>query len=330
MLLFAFSLTLVLAAAVVGLAATAKRASRREALCASGFLLPSLVYLGLFLAAPLAFSLYMAFHKWSIDAGAGSNPWVGLENFSSVFTGARSPYFWRALLNTALYTFLHVPASLAIALGVAIILNHLGRSRRFLQTIFFLPNLCLLAAVAVVWRWMYNPEIGLFNGLLRAFGVDARIGWLTSPKLIGGVLPLPLLSIVVMAIWMSFGVQAVIYLAGLRSIPQTYYDAARVDGANRWQTFRHVTIPLLKPTTLFLLVTSVIASFQVFTSIYVMVDETLLATHRADVLVYQIYDYAWISERNLGLASALSWILFLIVLSVTIVQFRLVGREVNY
>ena len=326
MLLFAALVTLGLILALFALAVATGRGRRREALWATGFLLPSAIHLGLFLAAPLAFSLYMGFHRWEIFSV--SKPMVGLENFAAILTGAHSQNFWRALLNTALYT-VHVPVSLAIALAVALMLSRCARSRGILQTVFFLPNLCLLTAVAVVWKWIYNPDFGLLNGLLRSLGLDARTGWLTSPALVAGIAPLPLLSIMAMAIWTTIGVQAVIYVAGLRAIPETYYDAARVDGANAWQTFWHVTLPLLKPTTLFLLVTSVIASFQVFASIYIMVDQILLRTHRVDVLVYQVYDYAWGTGNDLGLASALSWILFLIILSVTVVLFRLIGREAH-
>lgn len=308
------------------LAMTSRRAHRREALWAWGFLLPSAIHLGFFMLTPLVFSLYMAFHRWELLAN--SHPFVGWSNFGSLITGAHSEHLGRAFMNTAVYT-LHVPVSMALALGVALVLNRCGRGRSLLQTIFFLPNLCLLAAVAVVWKWLYNPEFGLIGRGLSLLGVDADIGWLTSPQMVAGVVPLPLLAIMIMAVWTTLGIQAVVYLAGLRAIPGAYYDAARVDGASRWQTFRHVTLPLLKPTTLFLLVTSVIASFQVFTSIYVMVDQTLLRTHRTDVLVYQIYDYAWGTRGDLGLASALSWILFVVILAVTAVQFRLVGREVD-
>jgi len=321
MLAFACILTLLLLAAMGALALAARRKHRRQALSAVGFLVPSAVHLGFFLLAPLAFSLYMAFHRWTLLGG--ERPWVGLMNFRSLLA---SETFWTALRSTARYS-LHVPVSLAIGLAVAVLLDRCGRSRGLLQTIFFLPNLCLLAAVAMVWKWIYNSEYGILNRMLEALGAADRVGWLTSAHLVGGVLPLPLLSLMVMAVWAGMGVQAVIYLSALRAIPRTYYEAAAMDGAGRWQSFWHVTVPLLRPTTLFLLVTSVIASFQVFTSVYVMLGETLLRTRQADVLVYQIYDHAWGVGGDFGLASALSWLLFLIILAVTAVQFRVIGRE---
>ncbi len=323
MLIFAAIVTLALVIAVISLTIRAPRAGRGEALSAIGFLLPSLLHLGLFIVAPLLFSLYLAFQRWGI-LPTGRH-FVGLANFAQLL---RSREFWIALRNTALFT-LQVPLSIGMALGVAVTLNHFRRSRAVLQTIFFLPKVCLFAAVAVVWKWIYNPDFGLLNTVLSKLGVSAYIGWLTDPHLLGGMLPLPLVSIMVMSIWASLGVQAVILVAGLRGIPATYYEAARVDGASVWQAFWHVTLPLLKPTILFILVTSVIATFQVFTAIYVMVGRALLRTHQVDVLVYQVYDHAW-RAGNFGLAAALSWIIFLIILSVTALQFRLVGREVQY
>lgn len=324
MLIFSVILTLVLITALVTTGLFSRRAARGEALSAGCFLLPSLVHLGLFLIAPLAFSLYLAFHRWELLSA--SRPFVGFDNFVSLLRGRE---FWIALRNTALFT-LQVPVAMALALGIALVLNRCGRSRPLLQAIFFLPNVCLFAAVAVVWKWIYNTDFGLLNTVLGKLGLPARTGWLTAPKLIAAALPLPLLAIMVMSIWATVGVQAVIFLAGLRGIPHAYYEAAKVDGASSWQMFRHVTLPLLKPTTVFILVTSVIASFQVFTAIYVMIGRALMRTHQVDVLVYQVYDHAWSSGNDLGLASALSWIVFLIILSVTALQFRLVGWEVEY
>jgi ABC-type sugar transport system permease subunit len=324
MLIFALILTLILISVLMAATMLIGTARRSEAVSAGCFLTPSLVHLGLFIIAPLGFSLWLAFHRWELLAA--SRPFVGIGNFISLLKGKE---FWIALRNTVLFT-LQVPAAMAIALGIAVVLNRLGRRRAALQAIFFLPNVCLFAAVAVVWKWIYNADFGLLNAVLGKLGLPAGTGWLTEPRLIAGVIPLPLLAIMVMSIWATVGVQAVIFVAGLRSIPDTYYEAARVDGAGGWQMFWHVTLPLLKPTTMFILVTSVIASFQVFTAIYVMMGPALMRTHQVDVLVYQVYDHAWGSGNSLGLASALSWIVFLIIVSVTALQYRLLGREVQY
>jgi multiple sugar transport system permease protein len=324
MLLFAIVFTLFFVAAV-GFAVRWRARRPAEASSAVLFLLPSLVHLCVFLLAPLVFSLWMSFHRWSILSDA--RDFVGLGNFRYLFS---TPHFYIALRNTALFA-LNVPVTMALSLLVAVALRNWVRGRRFLLPVFFLPNICLFTAVAVVWKWLYNPEHGFVNRLVGSIpGVSESIPWLESIDLVGGVLPLPILAILVMWVWLHIGVQAVIFSAGLEGIPETYYEAARIDGATPVQTFFSVTLPLLRPATGFVLVTSIIASFQVFTAVYVMVDRTVLRTRAVDVLVYQIYDYAWGGEMRMGLASALSWILFLIILAVSLAQYRFIRKGVEY
>jgi len=213
MLIFALILTLILISVLMAATMLIGTARRSEAVSAGCFLTPSLVHLGLFIIAPLGFSLWLAFHRWELLAA--SRPFVGIGNFISLLKGKE---FWIALRNTVLFT-LQVPAAMAIALGIAVVLNRLGRRRAALQAIFFLPNVCLFAAVAVVWKWIYNADFGLLNAVLGKLGLPAGTGWLTEPRLIAGVIPLPLLAIMVMSIWASVGVQALIFVAGLRAIP---------------------------------------------------------------------------------------------------------------
>jgi len=296
-----------------------------EAASASLFLLPSMLHLCFFLLAPLAFSLWMAFHRWSILST--TRQFIGLANFRYIFS---TSHFWTALWNTLLFS-LNVPVTMAVSLLVAVGLRRWVGGRRYLLPVLFLPNICLFTAVAVVWKWLYNPEHGLVNRVLGVIpGFPHEIPWLESIGLVGGVLPLPLVAIMVMWVWLHIGVQVVIFSAGLEGIPGTYYEAALIDGASPVQTFFQVTLPLLRPATGFVLVTSVIASFQVFTAVYVMVDPTVLRTRAVDVLVYQIYNYAWGGDMRMGLASALSWILFVIILAVSLAQTRFVGRSVEY
>jgi len=325
MLVFASVFTFLALAAA---AAVIRLRARRKSEATSGilFLLPSLLHLCVFLLAPLAFSLWLAFHRW--DLLSVERDFVGLAHFRSILGGE---HFWIALRNTALFT-LNVPVTMAVSLGIAVVLRGWRRGRNTLLALFFLPNICLFTAVAVVWRWLYSSEYGLVNRLIsRLPGVgEARIPWLEDIPLAAGVLPLPLLAIMFMWIWLNIGVQLVIFSAGLEGIPGMYYEAARIDGAGRGRMFLSVTFPLLKPATTFVLITSLIASFQVFTAVYVMVDRTVLRTRAADVLVYQIYDYAWGPAGRMGLASALAWVLFVIILVVSVAQFRLLGREVEY
>ncbi len=321
-------LWLFLAAAVgLGLIAIAwcwlseRRAQKREARNAWLMLAPATVHLTVFAFTPLLFSLYLALHHWSIIGGETS--FVGLGNFAEAFD---SRIFWIALKNTALYS-LHVPAAMAIALCLAVLLNRPGAGAPVLRALFFLPSISSFVALAMVWKWLYNAEYGLLNAALGRLGIGP-VGWLTDPadSLIP-LFPTPLLAIMAMSVWMSVGYQMVIFHAGLQGIPQHLYEAAVVDGASAWRRFRHITVPMLRPTTLFVLVTSMIASFQVFTAIYVMTEGGPLQS--TNVIVFEIYDQAW-NQLRMGYASAMAWVLLGILLAVTWLQFRFLGREMSY
>jgi ABC-type sugar transport system permease subunit len=176
-----------------------------------------------------------------------------------------------------------------------------------------------MVAIAIVWQWMFNADFGLVNYALHLVGLPA-VDWLGSPRF-------ALLSIICVTVWTQVGYQMLIFLAGLQGIPQAYHDAALVDGASAWQRFRHVTLPLLRPVILFVLVTGIIAGFQVFTLVYMMTEGGPL--HSTDVIVYRIYQTAWEFLR-FGYASAMAVILALVLLAATAVQFRLLGRRVEY
>jgi multiple sugar transport system permease protein len=206
-----------------------------------------------------------------------------------------------------------------ISLFIAILMNRNIRGINLLRTIFFLPSVASFVAVALVWQWMYHPEFGLLNYLLSFLGI-ARIGWLTEPSL-------ALLSIMVLSIWMGIGYQMVIFLAGLQSIPEEIYEVSLIEGANAWQRFWYITLPLLKPTTFFVLITSVISSFQVFTLVYVMTQGGPLQS--TDVVVFHIYKNAW-DYLKMGYASAISWVLFIVIMFITWTQFRFIGKGVDY
>lgn len=291
----------------------ARPSQRRETLTAWVFLAPAGVHLAVFAFAPIAFAAYLALHRWSpIEP---MKPFVGLDNFAAL---ARDPLVWTSLRNTLLYT-LHVPVAMAIALGVALILQHHSRSARIARAIFFLPYVSSVVAIALVWQWMYHADFGLLNYLGSFVGL-APVDWLGNPKT-------ALVAVMIVSIWVQVGYQMVVFLAGLQGIPQVYLDAARVDGATAWQRFRYVTVPLLKPVTLFVLVTGVITSFQVFTLIYVLTDGGPL--HATDVIVYRIYQMAW-EFLQFGGASALSLVLFVVLLAATWLQFRMLGKRIEY
>jgi ABC-type sugar transport system permease subunit len=286
---------------------------RRETLVAWSFLGVPFLHLAVFSFGPLAFTVYLAFHEWSLVGEA--RPFVGLANFREL---ARDPLFWRTLWNTALYT-TYVPITMALALGLALLLNRRRGGERLLRTVVFLPFVTSAVAIAIVWQWMFNPDFGLANYLLGLVGVPS-IDWLGSART-------ALFAIILVTVWTQVGYQMIVFLAGLQGIPQTYYDAALVDGASPWQRFRHVTLPLLRPVVLFVLVTGIISGFQVFTLVYMMTEGGPL--HSTDVIVYRIYQTAWEFLR-FGSASAMALVLFGVLLVVTVVQFKLLGKRVDF
>ena len=287
-----------------------ERAATKTAL---SFLGPSLLHLTFFIFTPIVFSAYLSVHRWDIIVP--DKPFVGLANFGEI---AGDPTFWNALGNTLVFT-LNVPVGMALALGAALLLNRRLKAVGVLRTIYFLPSVTSFVAIALVWMWIYHPTFGAANVLLSMVGLPP-LQWLNSSET-------AMLSVVVFTVWFGLGYQMVIYLAGLQGIPEDLHEAARIDGASATQRFWRVTLPLLKPTTFFILVTSFIASFQVFTSIYVMTAGG--PTGSTDVLVYHIYQAAW-EQLRMGYASAMSWVLFVIIMIATAIQFRLLGRAVEY
>lgn len=301
----------------LGFAAWAARARAdlmrfHEVLAAWGFLAPALAHLAVFSFLPALFTFFLAFHRW--DLLAPGHPFAGLENFRAAFADDR---FLHSLGVTALYA-LHVPVTTALALAAAVILDRAGLGIRVLRTILFVPFISSVVAIALVWQWIYQPEAGLLNSFLGGLGLPPR-DWLGDPRT-------ALLSLMAMSVWVQVGYQMVVLLGGLQAIPSAYHDSARVDGAGPWRRFWWITLPLLRPTVLFVLVTGVIGSFQVFTYVAVMTEGGPL--HATDVVVYRIYQEAWEFLR-FGTASAMSVVLLVVLLALTWLQFRWLGRRVE-
>ncbi|MBN1351379.1 extracellular solute-binding protein [candidate division KSB1 bacterium] len=290
-----------------------KNAERKKIFAGYGFLLPSIVLFLVFILTPILFSLYLSMHQWNIINP--DKPFVGLANYIEAF---QDRYFLNALKNTALFT-LQVPVGMMLSLAVALMMNQQIKGVYFLRTLYFLPSVTSFVAIAMVWQWAYHPQLGLINYVLSFFSINAQ-DWLTHPDT-------ALISIMIMTIWLGIGYQMVIFLAGLQGIPDFLYDAARIDGASLWQRFVHITLPMLQPTTFFVLVTSIISSFQVFTSVYVMTQGG--PSRSTDVVVYHIYQNAW-EYLKMGYASAMSWILFVVILIATLIQFKIVGKRIDY
>lgn len=300
-----------LGAVTAASAAMVLRSRRRDQSgLALGFLAPSLLHLVVFVATPILFAAYLSTHRW--DVVVPDQPFVGLENFREMFTDAA---FWNAMKNTLVFS-LNVPAGMVLSLGVALVLHARLRGLGALRAIYFLPSVSSFVAIALVWMWIYHPSFGAANVVLSAVGLPA-FEWLNSSQT-------AMISLMIFSIWLGIGYQMVIFLAGLQGIPGELYEAATIDGAGAFERFRRVTLPLLRPTTLFILVTSLISSFQVFTTVYVMTAGGPVGS--TDVIVYHIYRAAW-EQLRMGYASAVSWVLFVVIMLATWIQMKTVGSD---
>jgi multiple sugar transport system permease protein len=288
-----------------------RRLRQREGFAAAMFLLPSSVGFFIFTAFPVVAAVALAFYDYDLLLGRKFN---GLQNFSDLL---HDDVFRAAFVNTVYFTLGSVPLSVALGLAAALLVNHALRGITLFRTIYLLPYVTVTVAVALVWRWIYLPDVGLFNTVLGWFGIDGP-NWLTSRT---WALP----ALIIMSVWKSFGYNMVIFLAGLQAIPEQLYDAAKVDGATAWRRFLHVTLPMLSPTTLFVVVISVIGSFQVF-------DQALVMTNggpgtSTTTLVLYIYK-AGFQSYKMGYASAIALVLFVIVAIFTAIQFGFQRRWV--
>jgi multiple sugar transport system permease protein len=290
---------------------------RREELTAWSFLAPALAVLALFLFLPILGAWLLSFTDFDLYALADPHNarLLGLGNYARL---AQDPVFWQALGNTFYFVLLGGPATLALALAAAVLLNsRLARCKGLLRTVYFAPVVTTVVAVGTVWRYLYHPRFGLFNYLLGLAGIPP-LDWLQDPR---WAMP----SIVLMAMWKNFGYDMVIFIAGLQTIPLALYEAARLDGAGAWAQFRHITLPMLRPTLVFVAVITTIGYFQLFAEPYVMTDlgEPVNRTLSIVLLMYK-QGFRW---WNLGYAAAIAFVLFLIILAASLFQARLQRRE---
>ncbi|SMD01244.1 sugar ABC transporter permease [Rhizobium sp. RU36D] len=285
----------------------------RSNLVAYSFIAPNFIGFAIFTLGPIIFAFALAFMHWD-----GSNPitFAGLDNFWKLFDDrAFKAAFW----NTIIYTVFSVPLTLACALGLAVLLNQKIFGRDFFRTAMFFPYVASLVAVAVVWNMLFNPEMGPVNMILYTMGLDPQSmpGWAADRNW-------AMVTVILFGIWKSMGYYMVIYLAGLQGINAELYEAADLDGATAWQKFWYVTVPQLAPTTFFVSVMLTIQSFKVFDQIF-MITQGGPGTSTL-VLVYHIYNEAFISW-DLGYSSMVALVLFLLVLVITIAQFRYVRED---
>ncbi|MBD3337009.1 MAG: ABC transporter permease subunit [Candidatus Eisenbacteria bacterium] len=272
--------------------------------------------LALFFAAPVLAGLLLSLTDFDIYAIASpeSARFVGLSNYLQVL---KSPAFWGALRNTLYFVLVGGPLTVAVALGAALLLNAPRvRLRSLFRTVYFAPVVTTLVAVAIVWRYIYHPRYGLLDYVLQAVSLPA-IDWLGDPQ---WAMP----AIILMAVWKNFGYSMLIFIAGLQSIPDELYEAALIDGANAWQRFRHVTLPGLAPTFLFISVITMIGYFQLFAEPYVMTQGGPLGSTRSLVLLMYEEGFRW---WRMGIASTIAVLLLLITLAGTLVQLWLQRRS---
>ena len=277
------------------------------------FLLPSIIGLSLFTVIPILTSLGLTFTEWDLLTPP---VYVGLDNFRRLIGDQN---FWKALSNTLFFIVTYIPLVMVSALTIAILLNQKLKGVVFFRGAFFTPVVSAWVAVALLWQWIFNPRFGLVNYLLGLIGINGP-AWLLDPQ---WAMP----AIVITSVWKDIGFVMIMFLAGLQSIPDEYYEVSSIDGANNWQRFWYITIPLLSPTVFFALIISLINSFQVFDQVWIMTEGGPAGA--TSVLVELIVKNAF-SYSRMGYAATLSWVLFLLVFVVTVFQMRLQRRWVVY
>lgn len=276
------------------------------------FILPTMLGLIVLNIIPGLQTIYQSFFRTG-DFGMG-NTFVGLDNYIRLINDSE---VWQSLWNTIRYAIVEVPVSIAISLVLAAMLNRKIRGRSIYRTIFFLPMVVAPAAIAMVWRWLYNSNFGLINNV---FGLDVR--WISDPRI-------AIYSIAAIGIWSVIGYNMVLFIAGLQEVPKDYYEAAEMDGASGIRQFFTITIPMISPTIFFVSVTRVIAAFQLFDLIFMVMDRTNPAHSQTQSLVYLFYRYSF-TENNMGYGSAIVVLLLAVIMVFTVLQMIVQKKWVHY
>lgn len=277
------------------------------------FVAPAMIHFILFTSLPVFAVLFLSFTNYSI---LEAPQFIGTDNYLRVL---RDDVFWISVGNTILYAMTTVPATVILSLLAALALNQSFVGRAFYRAAFYVPYVTSAAAISMVWLFLYNAQFGLVNFFLEKIGIEGR-AWLDRPETALG-------AIIVMSIWRGLGGNMVIFIAGLQGIPAILYEAAAIDGASRWRTFWNITLPMLTPTTFFVLVTSFIGSFQVYEQVYMMTNGG--PGYATTTIVHQIYQQAF-HHYKLGYASTVAVFLFLLILVVTLVNNKLLKSDIEY
>jgi multiple sugar transport system permease protein len=285
---------------------------RREALTGYLFVLPAILGFLLWYIGPMIYTVWISFHEWDL---LSPPEWIGLDNYRRMWDDA---LFWKSLRVTAYYVLVSVPLIQIAAFAIAMLLNLRVRGQAIFRTIFYLPTIAPVVASSFLWLWMFNSEFGLVNDLLRTLGFK-KVLWLQQPETAMPVL-------ILLSVW-GFGTTMVVYIAGLQGVPQELYEAAALDGARFWHRLKDVTIPMMSPVILFNTVLGIVFAFQAFAQPLLITD----GGPQNSTLLYPLLLYRQAFDNfRMGYAAALAWVLFLIVLVITVIVFRTIGRRVYY
>jgi len=285
------------------------------------FIAPAVILFFIFVLIPVVASFFLSFTKYNVISAP---QWIGIDNYRQIFF--HDPRFWKALRNTGVYLLGVVPVSISLSLLLAVAIDQKIRFKNFYKVMFFMPVVTSAVAVSVIWKWLFAGEkFGLINYWLMKFGISP-IDWVMSPS---WTLP----AIMIMSIWAGLGYNMILILAGLQTIPATFYEVAEIDGAGGWHKFWNITLPLLRPTLIFVLIMSVINSFQVFEQVYIMTGGT--GEGVGGVLDCALSLVAYLYERGfqrfeMGYASAIAYILFAIIFLVTWFNLKVVRSKFEY
>lgn len=290
-------------------------AQKKEAVWGWAFIIPTMLGLLILNFYPIFDTIYQSFFKTG-DFGLG-NVFIGLKNYQDMLFGSGKAELWQSLWNTVKYAIIEVPFSVAISIVLAVFLNRKMKGRSVYRTIFFLPMVCAPAAVAMVWKWLYNQQFGLLNNIFHT-----NVAWISNPKIAW-------ICIGVIGVWSIIGYNMVLFLGGLQEIPGDYYEAARIDGASGIRQFFSITMPLLSPTTFFIVQTRLIGALTVFDLMFMVMDKTNQALTKTQSIVYVFYQYSF-TNGNKGVGAAIVVILLVFILILTVILQKLEKKLVYH
>ena len=278
------------------------------------FIAPATLHLLVFAIFPMAFSVFLSFYKWNLLTS--ERTFLGLANYAYAFG---DPQFWNAMWNSTKYALLSVPLGMAAGLLVAILVNQKLKGVTIFRTLYYIPAISSGVAISILWIYVYLPETGLINSVLGLLHINNKTDFLKNESM-------AMYALVFMSIWIGLGPRMVLFLSGLIGIPPSLYEAAELDGAGKLRSFWNVTLPMLAPTTFFVMVTSTIGALQVFTPVYIMTQGGPNET--TDMVGYHIYVEAW-SKFLIGIASAKSFVLLAAIVAISIFQFRILKNQLE-